>query len=606
MKLKMFKKRWHNIAAVCFASLIVVILVGAIFVNNYWSPILASEVKKTVLKSSDSLYTCNFSSAELHVLRGTIDIYNITLRPDTTVYNLRKKQNLAPNNLVELHIKRLTLSHIHPFKLYFLKKLDIGTIAVDQPVLNVSYQLNHKKDTSLSNTKTVWQKISKSLHSVHIGDILLGDVKFKYEDYSGHKLAISELREMNLSAHDLLIDSTTQNDKSRRLFCKEIVAELNNYTMKSPDGLYTFHFDHLMLSTLTSRLNIEGISLKPIEAAKFFEKSDNDKFSLRLDSLELDSFDFINYHKYRIISASALRLKTGRLEVFNSPNKSKNQQNADKAQSFPNAALFKLNMNIKIDTVNAKHIDILYTEYNHDSHRNGTVGFYNTGGTFLNVTTRPEALAKNNICSVNLHTLLMNAGKLDVQLTFNLTDENHSYSYSGTLGGMSLKALNPATMPLTRLKIQSGDLKRFTFSFKADRTQAKGKVLFLYNDVKVTLLKYDSLFNSLQSKPVESLFANNFILKHNNPDNPGSTPREVYLTHGRTTETPFFRYTWQTLLEGIKPSIGLDKGTQQRTVAMLNQLSEDKQERLVKRQQRRERRAQRRLKKAQQSSDNTN
>ncbi|HEY5325552.1 MAG TPA: hypothetical protein VIJ27_01010, partial [Mucilaginibacter sp.] len=61
----------------------------AFLINQYWSPILAHKVKEVVFKSSDSLYNADFSSAELHVLRGTIVIFNITLKPDTAVYNRR-------------------------------------------------------------------------------------------------------------------------------------------------------------------------------------------------------------------------------------------------------------------------------------------------------------------------------------------------------------------------------------------------------------------------------------------------------------------------------------------------------------------------------------
>ena len=154
MAFKFFGKRWHKITAICLVVFIAFILIVALPVNSYWSPILAKEVKKIVLKSSDSLYNVDFSSAELHVLRGTIDINNIVLKPDTAVYNRRLKQNIAPNNLVEMHVKRLTVSHIHPFKLYFEHILNIGEISVDQPVLNISYRLNQKKDTVLAHNKT--------------------------------------------------------------------------------------------------------------------------------------------------------------------------------------------------------------------------------------------------------------------------------------------------------------------------------------------------------------------------------------------------------------------------------------------------------------------
>jgi hypothetical protein len=601
MAFKIFRKKWQKVTAICIASFIALVLLIALPINSYWSPILAREVKKIVLKSSDSLYHVDFSSAELHVLRGTVDIYNITLKPDTAVYNRRLKQHTAPNNLVEMHLKRLTLSHVHPFTWYFRRKLNIGEIVVDQPVVNISYHLNHKKDTVLAHRQTAWQKISKSLHSIHIGEILLGDVKLKYDDYSGNKLVISELKELNLSAHDLLIDSATQTDKSRLLYCKEIVAELNNYSGKTADGLYTYKFDHLRLSTLQSRLNIEGISLTPLPTDAFFAKSNDDKFGLRLDSLRLDNFDFLNYHKYRIITASKLTMNNGRFEVFGNPKKTPRQ--TDRVVTFPNAGLSKINSDLKLDTVKLRHFDVFYTEFNEKSNRTGTISFNNTSGTFLNITSRPDALQKNNLCNVDLTSFFMNQGRFKVSFVFNLTDEDRSYSFKGSLGPMNLKALNPATMPITLVKIQTGTLKQFDFDFKANRSTAKGKVVMLYNDVKVAVLGRDSMFNSLETKPIPTLYINNFILKHNNPDEPGETPRIAFVTQNRTAETPFFKYTWQALLSGIKPSVGLNQKTQEAAIALVNQLSADKRERQVKKLQRQQRRAERRLRREQKKQD---
>jgi len=589
-------KKWHKIVMSILAFFVALILILGLVINMYWSPILSSEVKKVVAKSSDGLYKVSFSSAELHVLRGTIIIYDITLKPDTAVFNQKKRENLAPNNLVEMHVKRLTLSHIHPFKLYFQKKLDIGEIALNEPVLHVTYQLNHKKDTVLKQYKTPWQKISKSLHSIHIGSILLGDVKLDYEDYSGNKFTKSEFKEMNLSAYDLLIDSATQKDTSRRLFCKNIVVELNNYSGRSPTGLYTYTFDHLKLSTLTSRLNIEGLKLKPVNPEKFFSKSNKDKFTMRLDSLQLNNFDFLNYHKYRRITASSLILNNGSVEVFGIPNNAPPTVNG--VETYPNVGLFKMNIDLQLDTVNVRQVNVFYYEHNSKSDKVGTVAFYNTSGSFLNITTRPAMLQKNNICTVDLNTMFMNQGKLHLAFTFNLTDNNHSFAYKGRLGPMNLKAINQATMPLTMLKINAGTLKQFDFDIHADRQTSRGKVLFLYNDVKVNILKPDTANDRLKSRPIETLYANIFILKHNNPDVAGGMPRSFYVTLPRKSETPFFKFAWQTLLEGIKPAIGLDKKKLNETVALVNQMTIDKQNRKIKKELRQQRRAARRARRA--------
>ena len=596
MVLKFLKHRWQRVTVWVLLTLTALVLTLSFFVNQYWSPILASKVKEVVLKSSDSLYTVNFSSAELHVLQGTIVIFNITLKPDTAVYNRRNKQHLAPNNMVELHVKRLILSHVHPFKLYFKHRLEIGEIAVDEPEINVSYRLNHTRDTVLKQNKTAWQKISKSLHSIHVGTILLGDVKLMYKDYSGNKLAVSELKEMNLSARDLLIDSATQTDTSRLLYCKEIIAELNNYSATSPGGLYTYKFNHLKLSTLTSRLTIEGLSLKPVNAREFFHKSNRDKFNLRIDSIQINHFDFLNYHKYHKVEASNIILKRGSIEIFGNPNNF--QDGTDKIKSFPSVGLSKINADIKIDTVLVRHVDVFYSEYNKKSDKTGTISFNNTTVRFLNITTNPVALQKNNISTVQVTSYFMNRGKLSLGATFNLTDKNHAFTYKGGLGAMDLKPINAATIPLAMVKITSGKLNGLSFDIKADGKKSGGKVVVLYTGLKVVILKADTAFDNLKRKPIESLFANLFILKHNNPDVTGGMPRSSYVNGTRGRSIPFFKFMWQTLLSGIKPAIGLNKKTEGTIVTMKGNREIKKQNRKIKKEQRIKRRQARKEKRA--------
>lgn len=596
MARKIVIKKHHKIGAGVIIGLTVVVLILAFLVNHYWSPILAKKVRSVVLESSDSLYRADFSSAELHVLRGQIIFYNITLLPDTAVYNRRVKQHLAPNNLVSLHVKRLILDHVHPFTLYFKHRLEIGQIILSAPELDDSYQLNHTKDTVVKDHRTVWQKISKSLHSVHIGQIFLSDVQLRYKDYSGNKVAISELKEMNLSATDLLIDSATQKDKSRLLYCRDIVAELNNYKGTSPSGLYRYTINHLKLSTLTSQLDIEGLRLAPVNKDEFFDKTTKDRFDVYLDSVQLSHFDYLGYHKYRTVSTSCLFIKKGSFSLFNNPNKLK-KPGVDKLKSFPQIALSKLTTDIRIDTLLVQHLDVAYSEYNKKSYQTGTITFNDTHGRFLNVTNNKAALAKNSICTAQLNTLFLNRGALNVSFIFDLSASDAAYSYKGTLGSMDMEYLNPATMPFAMVKITGGTEKRLDFDIHANSTVNKGRLTFLYNNLKVKLLEPDTTMNGFKGKLIPSLFANIFILKHNNPDKDGEVPRSFYITYMRPKDSPFFKTIWHTLLAGIKPSAGLDDKKMQATQAQLTAHQVEKQNRMKKRAERKQRRAEKKQKK---------
>jgi len=593
MALKILKHKWHKVTLICLAIFLVLLFGAAFFLNRHWSPIFSDKIKSAVLTSTDSLYNVDFSTAELNVLEGKIVIYNIDLKIDTDVYNRLKKQHLAPNNLTTVHLKRLVLSHIHPFKLYFQHKLDIDRIIFTSPEIHTSYQLNHTKDTVNKDNRTTWQKISKSLKYIHVGDIFFNDIKFKYDDYSGNKLVISELKEMNLQANELLIDSLTQTDTSRMLFCKDIVADVYNYKGKTMNGLYSYTVNRLNFSTHTSQLNVEGVTLKPV--ANFFNKSTKERFTVKLDSIQLNHFDFITYHKYRSVSASSLVIANGGLDVFANPNGVKTT--ADKIKSFPNVAIYLLKTDLKIDSIRIRNLDVSYGEHNKQSDQNGAITFNHTNAEFLNVTTNQSALQKNNWLKAHVTSRFMDRAKFETDLTFNLTDKNAAYTYKGSLTPMDLGALNGATVPFAMVKITSGTLKGFNFDFKADRKASVGKVTILYNDLKVKLLKNDTVNQKLKGKLFASMFANIFILKHNNPDNPGGIPRSFNVNFKRPVDFPFFKTIWQSLLLGIKPAVGYDEKTQKAVKARMAKGEIDKKNRKIKKQIRQRKRAERKLKK---------
>ncbi|MBS1530920.1 MAG: hypothetical protein JSU01_11465 [Bacteroidetes bacterium] len=586
-------RKSHKIGIIITCALVAIILVLSLIVNQYWSPILAKQVRKMVLKSSDSLYHIDFSDAELHIVRGEIDIYNINLKPDTAVYNRRKKAHLAPNNLVELHVKRLILSHIHPFKLYFQHKLEIGQVILSDPEINVSYQLNHTKDTTLKDHRTIWQKMSKTLKSIHIGQIALSDVKLKYEDYSGNKLALSELKELSLSATDMLIDSTTQSDRSRTLYCKDIDAIVDNYSGQSSNKLYNYKIGQIHLSTQTSRLDISGLDLEPVKPEVFYKHSYHDRFKIHVDSLQADHFDFVSYHKYRIVHVSALTINTGSLTISANPRQS--PRKTDRIKSFPHFALREVNADITVDTIHAHRINITYNEFNQKSNQTGLVAFDNSDGEIVHVTTNKDSLQKNHICTARITSQLMNQGKLQVFFRFDLTDPNAGFTYKGSVGAMNLPAMNQASMPLALVKLNSGILKRMTFDIHANKATAQGTVQVLYHDLLVTVLKPDTAHDRLKHMTIASLFANTLVIKHDNPDEPGDAPRSVYVNYQRPDTVAFWGSIWQTLFAGIKPNAGVTKQVQENIKAQLAQQKQKKVERQIKKAERKQRRKQRRL-----------
>jgi len=595
MAVTLFKKRWHKITAITLLVFTVLVLVAAVIANRYWSPILAKRVKSELLKSTDSLYKVDFSKAELHILRGEIVIYDIKLSPDTAVYNLKKKQAQAPNTLYELRVKRLVVSHIHPFTLYFKNKLNINRITLTSPELQLSSYPNQKKDTTVKDKRTLWQKLSKTLKLVHVGEIFLNDINFKYKNYTGEKPAVSELKEMNLKATDLLIDSATQADSTRLLYCKDITTMLYNYSGKSTNGLYTYKVKSVKLSTQTSTVSIVGLDLKPISPPMFFDESRADRFTLHLDSIELNKFDYLNYHQKQSFKTSSITVSNGSFSVYSNPNGL--PQKTDRVVTFPHVGIKAIKAGFNIDTLILKHIDVYYNQFNKKSGQKGYIAFNNTNGKFLNITNNKDSLAKNNLAKASVSSYFMGRGKFDLTFIFNLTDAQNSYSYKGHLGPMDLSRINPATMPLSMVKITSGKVKSLDFDIRSTNKISTGKVTLLYNNLKINLLKTDTL-QTYKRKALASFFVNALIIKHDNPDDGQTVPRSANVVFHRPPNYPFFRTVWLTILSGIKPCAGVGEAKEKQAMKQMDEHEKKKLEKERKKAEKERKKAAEKLKEA--------
>jgi len=577
MALNFIKYRWQKTGFVIVLILLSLILISVLFINTILTPKLSEKVKDAVLKGTDSLYQINFSKAELHVFKGRAVLYNISLMPDTAVYHQMKLQGKAPISLYELKVKRLIVSEAHLFSFFFKKEADVGLITLNNPQIQLSRYSNKKAYTSSKDKRTLYQKISKSLKLIHVGEIQLNDINFIYKDYTGNKSATSELKKMNLKATDLLIDSATQTDTTRTLFCKDIVTKLYNFSGTSPKRLYVYKVNSITLSTRTSKLNVQGIDLKPLNTKTFF-KSGEDRFTIHADSLAFNNFNLQTYYNKQSLEASSISVKKGYIEVYSNPNAPLTQTN--KIITFPHWNIRQLKFGLNLDTLNVKNIAVTYKQYNKDLMKTGAVWFTNTSGRFINISNKKDILKKNNICTVKLSTYFMSKGKLDLLFAFNLTDATYNYSYQGHLGSMDMQVTNAAVMPLGLVKINSGQVKSLDFNIHSTQKKSTGKVSLLYNNLNISMLNNKS--KEYDKKPLLSLLANSIIIKHNNPDDGSTVPRVANVAYMRPANSPFFETVWLTLLKGIKACAGVGKAKEKDAKKPMTEKEKKEQKKSIK------------------------
>jgi hypothetical protein len=589
----LYKKRWIKTLVIFVAVFAGILIVAAISVNAYWSPVLGDKLKSTIYKATDSLYRVDFTKMRLNVLSGKITIDDIILKPDTVLYNELKLNNKAENNLYELKIKRLVLDGIQSWTLYRERKLIIGSITLTQPEMKINYENLKNEDSEPKETRSIYERIKDDLQSIQVKRIDLHDVNFNYTDLSGKQPRVVAFKELDLHASNLKIDSATQADQSRFLFCEDVSARLQNYQALFLDELYTYQFKSLYMSTATRRLELYGLSIKPnLSDRKFAAKFNvqTDRYDLAFDTVRLDNFDLKAMNKYRHLRTSNLHIINGNLNVFLDRNLPK--PDIDKSENYPHNALKRLNMDVIADTVTFKNVNIGYTELNPKNQQKGKITFKKLGGNITNVTTNPSKLKENNIANANLTAYLMGYGKMDVNIRFNLTANDGQFTYKGSLGAMDLKHMNAVAQPLGMVKINSGTVKSLNFNVSGNNSGSKGTVDFLYNNLKISILKVDD--NEMVKKQgLISMLANVLIIKDANPENPGEKAHSSNVVFERPRRASFFNLMWKTVFLGVKDAVGLSLNVEEDMKKKAQSIEKNKTERELKREERRKRRLQR-------------
>lgn len=576
------------------------LLVGAValYVNIKYRPIVATQIKDAVYKSTDSLYTISFKSVSFNILTGNATLKQVKIIADTNRYKKLLVLKRAPNNVYQLSLKKLAVKHFHPLIFYREKRLQIEELIFDNPeVLMLNKQFSNSNNNHLINriVETPYALISKSLKELSIDTIKFNDASFKYVNKNQPNTKPFFIRDLNIKMVDLLIDSTSKQDPDRYYLLKDVIIGLNKYVYNLPNKMYNVKLEKLDFHALTGDLVIRDFLIEPLyDEMKFGTMAtgnSKDRYTVRLNRLNMKGFDLPKFLDNQTILAEELSLNDGLISVFSNGNLPKNTLD-NKLRKFPHQQLQAAKMPILIKQVKLNNVDIHYGVYNKTSHAKGKITFERTTGNIDNVTNMPQIKQKNPKMTAKLTSYLYGQGKLTVNFGFDLLAEDGAFTYAGTLNGFNARALNRITNPVGLVRISMGTVDKLKFNFTANDAGAKGNLVFTYYDLSVALMKYDEKTEQLVTKDIISFLANVLIINPQNPAADGKlTAADVdYL---RAPNSSFFNLIWKSLFAGIKHCVGLTEEKQSAIKKHLAEFKAIKESHDLRKQRRLERKRQR-------------
>lgn len=573
----------------------IVLTTFAVYLNYRWKPILTERIKAAVQTSTNGLYSINFENIRTNIISGRISVKNIVFLPDTSIFTKMSTDSLAPRHLYRVEVNELILKRVHPWKIYFDGILEMGSVVIDKPNLQIIFTNSKRnKETIKPDVRTVWQRLSPYLRSLKVQNITFQDADFQYVDKSVSPAAITNLKGLTIRVKDLLIDSVSQFDKSRLYHTRDIYAELNSYKSVTADSNYTIQIKQFTASTAKGYARVKGFQLIPklgeMEFSRLFNVQ-KDRYAVKVDEMQLNNIDFKMLNVNRRLLSSRLNLKKAEVSIF--LNRSMPDSLRDRGMNFPQLSFQRFKLDALVDTVSIKDSRVNYSEYNPDSRRKGTVVFSKINGYMLNLTNDSASLSRNPKAEAKLTALLMDRGRLNVNMQFDLASPTGVFNFDGDVGRMDADMFNTAIRPLSLIEVKSGLLDRMVFKGKGSTKGVQGDLTCYYHDLKIALLERSENTTWLKRRGIASIFANVLIIESENPS-PGRAVRKVKFNYVRPGHSSFFNMVWKGLSSALLGSIGLDAETQREIKSRLERMEIERFQREERRDEREKRKVKRR------------
>lgn len=252
--------------------------------------------------------------------------------------------------------------------------------------------------------------------------------------------------------------------------------------------------------------------------------------------------------------ASSARIRGANAEIF----RDKRWERVEGLmRPMPQALMRQAGISLQLDSLQIEGANIRYSEFPEKGMVPGTISFQD-----LNVVLYPFHLSENPADFLPTEAMLLaNAelngeAALEVQVRM-LFEPPYPMSLSAQLGAFDADVLNTILAPNAFVKVLRGKINEGNWSFIADDEEAKGEMVFLYEDLKLQLLDPQTLQRGRGRLGILTFVLNTFAVKSNNPRRgvPVRQSSRIYVPRNR--EKFVFNYWWKATLSGIQGSVGL-------------------------------------------------
>lgn len=497
------------------------ILTGLYFVNDYLSGYLSDRISEANDKENINI-TCG--ETDVNIFTGSASFYNITLGIT------------AESNKYDIRAQAIRVKHFSIWRFLKNKQIYINSLEVLNPHINI--KRTEKAEIKKGEGKIPDLKIANTY--LYNAELFLNNSEGKDSFPSmGFKKASGHIENFSLSPTD-------SGTVKAEYFISLVTAR--DLKIITKNGMYEIGCPFAVLNNKEGLLLIDSLALLPLYPGKaFFKKSgkQTDRITVKSDRIVMNYKPVYDFRKD--LHAESGRLFINRLSVV--AQRDKNYPHDGKIKPTVQQLLSDSPLNFSVKRTYIKDSYIRYEEQAEGADKPGKIWFDNMNALLTGIKSgKPE-----DTLFVTAEAELFSSGKMEAELTFLPRTTEDAFLCTGKLRGIEFEDLNPILKENLNVYLTDGKLKRLDFNFIAGEKKSNGRMMLIYEDLRMAAIDKKSGDTTALDEKLKSVLANTILLNKNNSID--KNKGETILEADRDSSRFIFNYAWKTILSGLKKTL---------------------------------------------------